>query len=333
MAKVRKVRYFTKEKKTLISEENKNLYNKYLKSNIIKNRDVKNTTYKIYENYMNQFLVYLAEQWDNIGLYSEDFMENAIDIMEGFMAFCQDVLCNNKKVINTKLSAVSSFYLWSLKRGYIDKHPFDKRLDRMKGADKEKIINSYFLTEEQISEIEKALEEDSKFDIQDKLIWYIAKDSANRIGALEKLTISSLNMDEMVFENIREKRGYRVEVPFTEKTKKIIEEWMKLRENDLDELELDAFFITKYGGKYRRMSRSTMQDKVKKIGKIIGIDDFHIHCIRKTTLNLITEKTNNIELAASLANHKSIETTRMSYIKPKSKAEIRDKIRELMNNN
>jgi len=331
MAKVKKVRYFTKEKKQLISKENLKIYEKYLKSNIIKNKEVKNTTYKVYENYMTQFLVYLAEEWDNISLYSEEFMENAIDIMEGFIAFCQDVLYNNKKVINTKLSAVSSFYLWSLKRGYIDKHPFDKKLDRMKGATEEKIINSYFLTEEQIAEIEKALDEDDRFDIQDKLIWYIAKDSANRIGAIEKLTISSLNMENMVFENIREKRGYRVEVAFSEDTKKLIEQWLKLRKNELDKLELDAFFISKYGGKYRKMSRSTIQERVRKMGTVIGLDDFHIHCIRKTTLNLITEKTNNIELAASLANHKSIETTRSSYIKPKSKAEIRDKIKELMN--
>jgi len=44
MTKVKKVRYFTNEKKQLISEENLKIYEKYLKSNIIKNKEVKNTT-------------------------------------------------------------------------------------------------------------------------------------------------------------------------------------------------------------------------------------------------------------------------------------------------
>ena len=41
------------------------------------------------------------------------------------MGFCIDVLKNNKKVINTKVSAVSSFYGWSVKRKLIKYHPFD----------------------------------------------------------------------------------------------------------------------------------------------------------------------------------------------------------------
>src|SRR5690606_12152559 len=206
-------KYFTEEKKSLINPKNKELYDRYLKSNIIKNKEVKNTTYLVYENYMTQFLVYLAENWGDMGLYDDEFFEEAIDIMEGYISFCQEVLHNNKKVINTKLSAVSSFYLWSLKRRYIDRHPFDKQLDRMKGANEEKIINSYFLDDDQIEEIRKGLIEDkNKYDIQDRLIWEIMLSSANRIGAISRLTLSSLDLDEMVFKDIREKRGYLVEV-------------------------------------------------------------------------------------------------------------------------
>ena len=53
--------------------------------------------------------------------------------------FCQETLLNHKKIINTKLSAVSSFYIWSMKRGYVKYHPFDGKLDRMKKANEEKI--------------------------------------------------------------------------------------------------------------------------------------------------------------------------------------------------
>lgn len=328
MAKVVKIKYFTDEKKALINPENQKKYDKYLNSNIIKNRDVKDTTYLVYKNYMSHFLVYLAENHDNVGLYSDEFMENAVDIMEGYISFLQDTLLNNKKVINTKLSTVSSFYLWSLKRKYVDRHPFDKQLDRMKGANEEKIINSYYLDEEQMNLITESLKEDKRYDIQDRLIWGIMLDSANRVGAISNLTLSSLDIDNMLFEGIREKRGYRVEVIFEEETKELIEQWLEERK-EMDNLQVDSLFITKYLGDYRPMSKGTIQERVKKIGEILGLDDFHAHCIRKTKLNDVYRSTGDLALAASLGNHKSVETTRQAYIKPQSKSEIRDKIAQL----
>lgn len=219
--------------------------------------------------------------------------------------------------------------MWSLKRGYVDKHPFDKRLDRMQGANDEKIISSYYLDDEQIKEITKGLLDENKFDIQDRLIWSIMLDSANRVGAIARLTLTSLDLDLMVFEGIREKRGKEVEVAFTESTKVIIESWLKTRKEELDGLEVDALLITRWLGEFRPMSKGTIQERVKKMGKIIGIDDFRSHCIRKTSLNNIYQTTGDLSLAAEMANHSSVETTRQSYIKPKSKAEIREKINKL----
>ena len=146
MAKVVRIKYFTEDKIKLINPENIALYNKYLKSSILKNKEVEETTYKTYQNFMQQFLVYLAEEWNNVNLYDKEFFENAIDIMEGFMVFCQDTLQNNKKVINTKVSAVSSFYGWSVKRKLIEYHPFKDKIERMKGASDERITKDYFLT-------------------------------------------------------------------------------------------------------------------------------------------------------------------------------------------
>jgi integrase/recombinase XerC len=330
MAKIIKIRYFTKERISKINPENKLKYDKYLKSNIIKNMDVKDTTFKTYEGNFMQFLVYLSEEWDNIDIYSQEFFDNAVDIMEGFIGFCVETLKNNKKAINNKIAAVSSFYLWSLKRGLIDRHPFDKKLDRMKGANEEKIINSYFLTDEQIEQIREGLKDEKKYDIIDKLLFEILLDSANRIGAVEKLRISDLDVDNCVFTNIREKRGYKVEVPISEETLQIIQQWFEIRK-DMDNLEVDAIFISFYGNQYNKMNKGTLQRRIRNIGKIIGLEDFHAHCVRKTTLNSIYEKTGDLSLAAEYGNHKSTETTRQGYIKPVSKTQVRDRIKELMN--
>mgnify|MGYP003257975464 CR=1 FL=1 len=45
--KITRVKYFTPDKEKFIYEENWKKYEKYLQSNIIKNRDVKDTTYKL----------------------------------------------------------------------------------------------------------------------------------------------------------------------------------------------------------------------------------------------------------------------------------------------
>lgn len=327
MSKIKKVRYFTKDKLALISEENKKIYDRYLRSNINKNKEVEDTTFKVYKNNMNHFMVFLAENWNNIYLCSEDFIDDAIDIMEDYIDFCINTLHNNKKTINNKLSAVSSFYFWAMKRGDVEKHPFDGKLERMKGSQNEEIITSHFLTSEEVDIITKELNTNDKYDIIDKLIWNIMIDSGNRIGAISKLTISSLNLEEMFFSEIREKLGYRVEVLFEEDTKKIIEEWLEMRK-DMDNLELDAFFISKYGGEYRPMVKATMQNRIKEIGKIIGVDDFRSHSIRKTKGNLVYEETGDMSLASSLLNHRSLDVTRQSYIKKETKAGLRDRIRE-----
>ena len=333
MGKIQHIQYFTPDRVAKISQDNQAKYDKYLKSCVIRNKDTEETTYYVYKNYFKQFLVYLAENWDNVDLYSAEFEDNAIDIMEGFMDFCQSTLKNHKKAINTKLSAISAFYIWSVKRGLIKYHPFQGKLDRLKNSNDEHIISTHYLTEDQIQTIRRALSENDKFDIQDQLLFEIAYDSANRIGALQKLTISSLDLDEMLFKDIREKEGYIVDVVFDDVAKELLEEWISMRTDNLDHLEVDAVFISKYKGVYKQAGKLALYDRVKKIGQIVGIPDFRPHCIRKSRLNNIYEETGDLVLAAELGNHKSTETTRRFYTKKKSKSEIRDKINALKKKN
>lgn len=323
-----KVKFFTDDKLSLISEENRQKYEKYYLSCTIRCRDVKETTYKSYKNSFYHFMAYLAIYHNNIGLYSKEFYDNSVDIMESYISFCQNTLLNHKKVINNKLSAVSSFYIWSLKRGLVNSHPFDNKLERMKNANEEHIINSYFLTPEQTQKIIHELTSNNRYDIQDQIIFSLMYDSANRIGAINKLTLSSLNLEDMIFTGIREKRGYIVDVIFMPRTKLLIEKWLEKRK-EVDNLTVDSIFITKHNGSYSRMSKSTLQVRINKIGEIVGISDFHSHCIRKSRLSAIYDDTGDLALAAELGNHKSTETTRAFYLRPKSKTELRNKLMQI----
>jgi integrase/recombinase XerC len=334
MAHVEKVIYRTEEKFAKIPESNIRKYKKYLQSSTVSNPDTKGTTYKTYQNNFELFLTWLANEYKaDLDLYSEEFLDDAVDIMEAYMSFCQDTLKNHKKTVNNKVAAVSSFYLWSAKRGLIKNHPFQGKLDRMKKASEEHILNTYFLTDDQVMAIRNELNSNDKYDIQDILLFEIAIFSANRIGALEKLTLSSLNLDEMIFEGIREKEGYHVDVSLDERCIDIIKEWLEMRKDNYDKLECDSIFVHHYEGKWTPWTRDIIHRRMRMYGEIINIPDFRAHCARKTAINSIYQTTGDLGLASQWANHKSTAVTQSAYILPPTKSALRDKINKLKEKN
>lgn len=319
--KRKNVRYATKARMEKVNPKNIRAYEAYLRSRTIGNKDVVDTTYKVYRSYFNIFMCFILEHYDNSYLYDEDFLDEMVEVMEDYIGFLQDELGNGKKAINTKISAVSSFYFWSAKRGKISSHPFDGKLDRIKNANEEKIIAEYFLNKEEVDKIDKALEtagqEGSKYDMIDKLLWHISYDSACRIGALRRLTVSSLDLERNSFIGIREKRGKIVNIPFYPKTAEMIKEFLELREElgvDCDEL-----FYVKHDGEWRGMSKQSIYNRIVRFGHIIGIGDFRPHCIRKTRLNMVAKL--DINKAKVLANHDSLDTTSKFYTEKEDQAD------------
>jgi integrase/recombinase XerC len=334
MARVDKVKYCTEERIKKIPQSNMQKYKKYLQSSIVKNIDVKDTTFSTYENNFMQFLTWLANEYDEtLDLYSEEFMDNAVDIMEAYMLFCQETLLNHKKTVNNKLAAVSTFYIWAVKRNLVKYHPFKDKLDRMKKASEEHIIKSYFLNNEQIEQIRQGIKNNKGFSIQDQILFELSLFSANRIGALSKLTITSMNLDEMAFKDIREKEGYHVDVPLDEDIRDLINEWLEMRKDDYDKLEIDALLIHRYDNQWKMWSRGVIHSHMQRYGEIIGLPDYHCHCQRKTAINSIYESTGDLNLASQWANHKSTAVTQDAYIKKTSKSELKNKIDIVKNRN
>ena len=328
------VKFATKARMVKVNPKNIAAYEQYIRSCSIKNKDVVSTTYRTYRSYFNIFLCYIMEYHDNFYILDEDFIETEmVDVMEGFIAFLQEELGNHGKTINTKISAVSSFYLWATKRRKIKQHPFENRLERIANTQEEKVVSEYFLTREQVSEIEAELSlcENcaSDYDWIDRVLWHIAFDSACRIGALEKLTMESLDLEKNSFMKIREKRGKIVSIPFTPETGEIIKKYIEYRK-ELG-VDCDAFFYARYKGQWQAMSKQSIHTRIKKMGYIIGLGDFRPHCIRKTRLNQVGEF--DINLAKTLANHESLDTTSRFYMKKKDQTETLETIMKLEKQN
>lgn len=310
-----------------INEKNLEIYEKYLCSCYLKSRETVDTTYKIYKSNMYQFMKYLKKYEHNRYLISDSTIKNFHDIWERYATNCI-LKGNNNRTINNKRTAISTFYDWCEKRDLIKSNPF-RKIDSLKVTNNDSRRNSYFLTQKEIWEINFEMKKNNKkYDIQDKLLFNMFLDSAARISAIHSLKISQLNLEENLFENVREKEGYIVSIIFFNETKELIKEWLNIREKN--KIKSDFFFITYYNGNYKQMTKETIRNRIKKIGKIVNIDNFYPHSIRKTIINIISN-IGNITDGAILANHKNSKVTSEHYIKHQKQNDIKNRLIDLRN--
>lgn len=165
--------------------------------------------------------------------------------------------------------------------------------------------------------------ESKKFDIQDRILWELFLDSACRISAIQSLKMEQLNFEGGYFENVKEKEGYLVNAFFFDKCKELLKLWIQEREEK--EITCEYLFVTRYKGEYKQMTQGAIRERVKKLGRILGIEDLYPHTLRKTSINLINNLA-GLGLASSYANHSSSGVTSKHYIQKTSPTEVRNAI-------
>ena len=304
---------------------NKNweIYKEYLNSCIARNEAVKNTTYRTYTNSMKQFIEYLKKYEKNKYLLGKDTLKSTVGILEKYIRHCREKLNNNARTINNKITAISSFYIWAVKRNLIVTHPFRDKLDRLKVTDVEKRRKSYYLSSKEIVEIQVKMKLSEKYDLQDQIIFNLIIDTACRISALQSIKLKNIDLENEIISGIIEKEQKIVEFAIFKETIELIKEWLKCRNDNIEYL-----LITKYNGVFKQMSKSTIRDRVRKIGKLVRIDNLYPHTLRKTSINLLAE-VGGIDLASEFANHNSINVTKKHYIKKTTAAERKSKLLEM----
>jgi recombinase, xerC/D family len=304
-------------------DKNWEIYEEYLNSCIVRNESVKNTTYRTYSNSMKQFIEYLKKYEKNKYLLSKDTLKSTVSILEKYIRHCREVKGNNARTINNKITAISSFYIWAVKRDLIATHPFRDKLDRLKVTDVENRRKSYYLSSKEIVEIQVKMKLSEKYDLQDQIIFNLIIDTGCRISALHSIKISNLDLENGVIFGIVEKEQKIVEFAIFEETIELIKEWLKCRKNSAEYL-----FVTKYRGIFKQMSKSTIRDRVRKIGKLVEIDNLYPHSLRKTSINLLAE-VGGIDLASEFANHSGVDVTKKHYIRKTTAVEKKSKLLEM----
>lgn len=309
-----------------ISQKNIEIYIRYLQSCAIKSQDTVSTTYKTYFDNMKLFFQYLKEHEGNRYILSADTQKKFTDIWERYSSYCFNI-GNSKRTLANKRTACSTFFDWCLKRRLIKVNPFIY-IEKVKITSSDKIRESYYLSPQQIWEINYTMKKEvKKFDIQDMLLFNLFLDSGARISEIYNLKLEQLDIEQMVFNNVRHKEGYIESVIFFAETKELLKEWLKERKEK--GIENDYLFITNYNKKINQMSKEAIRGRIRKIGKIVGISNFYPHSIRKTILNITGQQNENV--AAALGHHKNIDVTREHYMKKKKLTEMRNTLLQIRN--
>ena len=140
---------------------------------------------------------------------------------------------------------------------------------------------------------------------------------------MQSIKISNIDLENGIISGIVEKEQKIVEFAIFEETTKLIREWLECRNDNVEHL-----FVTKYSGVFKQMSKSTIRDRVRKIGKLVGIDNLYPHSLRKTSINLIANSA-GIDLASEFANHSGIDVTKKHYIKKTTAKDRKNKLLEI----
>lgn len=311
------VRYVTDDKYREVSEQNKQIIKKYFN---FKNMNLSESTKKSYDNDFKQWLVYISEQFKSGVINTEnlielintkDGIEEMVDLLEDFVAFCSTFLGNNERRIQRRLSSISSFFLYLRKKRKIKENPLDF-LERpsLRAGEKQQIIQN-FMTEDEIKNIRIGLKELNNLQLQ--VYFEMSISTMARVNAISNIKIEQIDFERGIISEVLEKEGYLVDLFPSEKalelTKKLLEQRKK------DKVNSEYLFITKYSSEWRKVSKSTVQTSwIKKIGKIIG-KNLHSHDLRHSASSILFNKGLPLEDVQKLLNHQSPDTTLKYYVR------------------
>jgi integrase/recombinase XerC len=301
------IQYVTEEKLQAVNPQNKELVRRYF---VFKNMNLSDSSKKSYESDFNQWLCFIADRYDNQYILEFD-TDEAVDMLEDFIAFCTSVLGNNERRIQRRLSSISSFYLYLRKKRKIKENPVDFLERPRLGKGEKPQIKQTFLTKEQIEEIRKGLKKLD--DTQLELFFELGLSTMARVNALCNIKVEQIDFKNSRIENVVEKEGYVVTLFPSKRAMELIQKWIKERE--AKGIQSEYLFVTKYNGEWKQVNKATMQTSwIKKIGNIIGIPDLHCHDLRHTGSTLLYKAGMPLETVSKLLHHRSTQTTLDHYI-------------------
>lgn len=205
-----------------------------------------------------------------------------------------------RKVSNTTLDGmrkcISAFFSWLEASDYIAKSPA-RRIKQIKND----TVQERELT---AGEVENAMLHCES--VRDKAILQFMYDTAARVSEITKVTLNDIDFDERTV--LLHGKGGKDRISlFTDKSSLYLKKYLSERNYRGNEL-----FCTKKAP-YTKVSKSSLELMVKKIGQLANIDHLHPHRFRVTRITNLINRGMPLQDVQELAGHSNINTTRGYY--------------------
>lgn len=318
----KKIRLMDKEKLSKVNPETLQLWKKYNIDMTLRELSVKSING--YKNDLENWWIYILDNQDN-----KSITELCEDDLVEFFYFCK-TQGNNSRRIKRRMSSISAFYNFLMKKRIIKENPM-AYIDRPK-KDTD-VITQTFLTQEQVDAMKKALSDniENAKSVKSKhkaLQWQVyalfSLSTMARVNAVHNTKWEQVNFDSRTVENVIEKEGYIVTLYFSKEVSEILQNLKQFREeNNID--DGGYVFVTMADGKYKQCSVGALTEWCHSIGEMIGVPTLHAHDFRHSAATILNQRGLSLESVSELLNHSGTDVTRKFYIRADKKKIAADK--------
>lgn len=204
--------------------------------------------------------------------------------------------------ISTKLSSLRSFLNYLVHEGFLEVNPAIS----LNSPRKDKLLPKNI----EVDEINKllAFESDDPLSIRDKAIMELMYGSGLRLSEVVALNRSDLNCKNHEIKVIGKGDKERL-LPFQGQSLKAMTEWLKYRDDFVNNLSDDAVFLSKQG---KRISHRSIQKRLSEWGKKQSLSShLNPHKLRHSFATHLLESSRNLRAVQELLGHANLSTTQV----------------------
>ncbi len=296
----------------LVNPETLKYWEKYKNDMII--RELSELTIYNYQRDLEAWWLFIYEHQQNRSILDIDD-----DDITAFLSYCKQ-RGNNSRRMKRRISAISAFYNFLVKRRYMKENPA-AHIDRPK-KDTEVVLQT-FLTEKQIDLMKEKLiqniEDNHKIAgkhtaYQLRLYALFSLSTMARVNAVHSVRWDMIDFENRIVSGVIEKEGYEVELYFSAEVRDAMYDVINFRKKHGIE-DNGYMFTAKENGCNACASNATLARWAAFIGGMIGVPSLHPHDFRHSGATFLKNKGMPLEDISELLHHTGTDVTRKFYIK------------------
>ena len=252
-------------------------------------------TVRWYEESLRDFETYIRGVDDYLSLSTVD-----ADVIRGWVERMMD---EGKKpaTVNRGLSAVKTFYRFALSRKLVEKDPAHVII----GPKKSKPLPQYVREGDMNRLLDEYLQGDEYNKVRARTIIIVFYETGIRLAELIGLNDEDVDFDSMQLK-VTGKRDKQRIVPFGAEMAEALQQYMALRDTEVERQEPGLFL----SNKGRRVSREMVRNLVKQsLSEVTTLKKRSPHVLRHSFATAMLNNGAGLESVKKLLGHESLETT------------------------